>query len=143
MPSEIFINKKISIPFSELKFKSVRSGGPGGQHVNKVETAIQLRFDIGNSSLPAEIRDLLLASGDKRISTKQVLVLRSESSRSQEANREEAIRKLVAFVKHLLRKKKKRIKTKPSKASKEKKKVAKKFKSKIKRNRKSPKLDYD
>ena len=143
MPSEIFINKKISIPFSELKFKSVRSGGPGGQHVNKVETAIQLRFDIGNSSLPAEIKDLLLASGDKRISTKQVLVLRSESSRSQEANREEALRKLVAFVKPLLRKKKKRIKTKPSKASKEKKRVAKIFKSKIKRNRKSPKLDYD
>ena len=143
MPSEIFINKKISIPFSELKFKPVRSGGPGGQHVNKVETAIQLRFDIGNSSLPAEIKDLLLASGDKRISTKQVLVLRSESSRSQEANREEAIRKLVAFVKPLLRKKKKRIKTKPSKASKEKKRVAKIFKSKIKRNRKSPKLDYD
>lgn len=143
MITDIIINKRISIPFSDLKFKSIRSGGPGGQHVNKVETAIQLRFDIGNSSLPEEIKELILATGDKRISVKQVLVLRSESSRSQEANREEAIRKLVTFIKPLLRKKKKRIVTRPTKGSKERKKVAKILKSKIKKNRKSPKLDFD
>jgi ribosome-associated protein len=143
MINYIFINRKISIPFSELKFKSVRSGGPGGQHVNKVETAVQLRFDIGNSSLPEEVKELILATGDKRISKKKVLVIRSENSRSQELNREEAIGKLIAFIKPILKKEKRRIRTNPTKASKEKKKVEKMIKSKIKKNRKSPKLDFE
>ncbi|MCB0687709.1 MAG: hypothetical protein KDC53_14335, partial [Saprospiraceae bacterium] len=66
-PDIIVINRSLQIPFYEIKLKSLRSGGPGGQHVNKVETAIQLLFDINGSSLPEELKHKILSSKDKRI----------------------------------------------------------------------------
>ena len=89
------ITAGVSIPDSEIELSAVRSQGPGGQNVNKVSSAIHLRFDIKRSSLPALFKQRLLKLRDQRISKDGVLVIKAQTTRSQEKNRQEALDRLV------------------------------------------------
>lgn len=113
------VNDSLRIPMSEIDMKAIRAQGAGGQNVNKVATAIQLRFDIAASpSLSEALRKRLLASGDQRISAEGVLVIKSQESRSQERNRQAALRRLVDLLRGADRQQKPRIPTKPGRKAK-------------------------
>ncbi|MEH6420318.1 alternative ribosome rescue aminoacyl-tRNA hydrolase ArfB [Pseudomonas sp. CGJS7] len=126
----------ITIPEQELVERFVRSTGPGGQNVNKVATAVELRFDIAQSpSLPEAVRERLLTKRDRRVTGEGVLVISAQRFRTQERNREDARERLAAFVDSGLRAPKPRIATKPSRAAKERRIGAKKERGATKRNR--------
>lgn len=111
----ITIATDLHIPLSELSFSAIRAGGPGGQHVNKSSTAVQLRFDISASSLPQEIKQRLLSRSDQRISSDGILTIRSQQSRSQEQNKRIAISIFTGLIAASLKKTTKRRPTKPGK----------------------------
>lgn len=116
----IVVNRQIRIDEDELVLEFVRSSGPGGQNVNKVATAVQLRFDVaGSPSLPEDVRKRLLALGGSRVTTEGVLVLDARRFRTQERNREDAIQRLVELVRKAAVRPKKRRATKPTRASRE------------------------
>lgn len=104
----------LSVDPSELEFHAIRAQGPGGQNVNKVSSAIQLRFDIAASSLPEAVRARLLALSDRRISDAGVLVIKAQSFRTQEANREDALRRLQELVHSVAEAPKTRRPTRPT-----------------------------
>ena len=99
MTTALYVSPEISIPLDEIVINAIRAQGSGGQNVNKVSTAIHLRFDIKASRyLDDETKSRLLNLPDRRISDAGVIVIKSQSSRSQEKNREEALRRLAEFL---------------------------------------------
>ena len=126
----------LTIDDDELVERFVRSAGPGGPNVNKVATAVELRFDVaGSPSLTEPVRARLLARRDRRMTNEGVLVLSAQRFRTQERNREDARERLAAFIESGLHAPKKRIATRPTRASKERRLDAERRSSTIKQGR--------
>jgi ribosome-associated protein len=124
------INAHLSIPDEDIQITPIRAQGPGGQNVNKVASAIHLRFDIPASSLPDKLKQRLLALADQRISKDGILVIKAGQYRSQEKNRETAVQRLVEFIRRATITRKPRIATKPTRSAQKK-----RLDSKVRRGR--------
>lgn len=117
MTDQIRLTDSIRIPADELQFSAIRAQGAGGQNVNKVASAIHLRFDIRTSSLPDAVKNRLLQSSDQRITADGVLVIKAQNHRTQEKNRAEAIARLRSLVADAAKERRRRIPTRPKKAA--------------------------
>ncbi len=128
--SSLKITDNFSIPISDISFSAIRASGAGGQHVNKVSTAIHLRFNIASSSLPDVYKHRLLHTKDYRITSDGVIVIKAQRHKNQEHNKKDALERLARFIQKAIVAPKKRNKTKPSKSAKKK-----RVDSKVKRGR--------
>jgi ribosome-associated protein len=134
----IRVTPAITIRESELRFDFVRSSGPGGQNVNKVATAVQLRFDAAHSpSLPEEVRRRLVRFAGRKMTAEGVLVITARRHRTQQKNRDDAVERLVALLRRAAVAPKTRRKTGPTRVSKERRLADKRRKGKTKRTRDS------
>jgi ribosome-associated protein len=132
------INEQVSLGDDEIEISAIRAQGPGGQNVNKVSSAIHLRFDINSSSLSEQSKRRLLQLSDKRITTDGVLVIKAQNHRSQDKNRSEALSRLADFIKAALRVPNRRIPTRPGRAAKERRIDSKKKRGSLKKLRGIP-----
>jgi ribosome-associated protein len=135
------ISEQVIIPSGEIDISAVRSTGAGGQNVNKVSTAIHLRFDIEASSLPETYKEKLLKLSDSRISTDGVIIIKAQQFRTQQQNKEDALNRLKDLIKSVSIPQKKRFVTKPTKGAKRKRLDSKAKRGQLKVSRK--KVDFD
>ena len=137
------VTGSIQIHEDEIHERFIRSAGPGGQNVNKLSTAVQLRFNVGGSpSLPDEVRTRLIRLAGSRMTRSGVLVITARRFRSQDRNRQDALNRLVELIRQAAHRPTRRIKTKPSKASKHQRLESKRRQGQLKRLRgRAPSLD--
>ncbi|CAJ0709051.1 Peptidyl-tRNA hydrolase ArfB [Ralstonia edaphis] len=134
--TDLKITPQLSIPESELVERFVRASGAGGQNINKVSTAVELRFDIAQSpSLPDALRARLLGKRDRRLTDQGVIVIDAQRFRTQDRNRQDARERLIAFIATGLSVPKSRIATKPTRASKTRRLEGKRARGDVKRGR--------
>jgi|SRR5690606_10469250 len=116
-PPMLHIHDNLFLDEREIEFSMIRAQGSGGQNVNKVSSAVHLRFDVGQSSLPEECKTLLLELSDRRLSKDGVIVIKAQSFRSQEKNRADAIERLLLLIRSALQERALRKPTRPTRAS--------------------------
>ena len=136
MSSEII--KDVQIPEGEIEFHAIRAQGKGGQNVNKVSSAIHLRFDIGASSLPEDIKSKLIACKDRRISKDGIIVIKAQRHRTREMNRAEALRRLSLLVEKAKETRPARRATKPPRRSRQRRLDQKTQRGQLKSSRRKP-----
>ena len=141
MGTMLQVSSRVSIPLREIQLQAIRSQGAGGQNVNKVSTAVHLFFDIRASSLPEVYKERLLKTKDRRISLAGTVIIKSQESRSQEANREKALERLRELIFEVTQVRKSRKATAPTRGSKERRLQAKGTRSKTKTFRRRPGMD--
>ena len=138
----IRITDSISIDESELHEEFIRASGPGGQNVNKLSTAVQLRFDVRHSpSLPPDVRHRLEMLAGRRLTRDGVMVITAQQHRTQERNRQDARDRLIALIRQAAVRPKPRRPTKPTKASRERRIESKKHRASLKGQRRNPRMD--
>jgi ribosome-associated protein len=138
----IQVTPTIAIDERELQWEFIRASGPGGQRVNKVSTAVQLRFDVANTAvLPEEIRERLMHLGGKRITSEGILIVEARRFRTQEKNRQDALDRLIKLIRKAAEKPKKRRRTKPTRASARRRLEEKSRRAETKRRRQPPSVE--